>query len=86
VIHQAIPAAYGAPGVAHLTLPQDVISAKAVGAASSVATLKPRSEFTASEADIAEMARRIDNAESVVIMCSAGCRGSADLLGARLIV
>src|SRR5580700_4433485 len=34
VIHQAIAAAYAGPGVAHLTLPQDVLSAKAVGAAS----------------------------------------------------
>ena len=82
VVHQAIAAAYAGPGVAHLTLPQDVLSAKAVGAASSVATLKPRSEFTASEADIAEIARRIDKAGSVVIMCGAGCRGAADLLRA----
>src|SRR5258707_1156632 len=60
VIHQAIAAAYAGPGVAHLTLPQDVVAAKAVGAASSVATLKPRGELTASEADVAEIARRID--------------------------
>src|SRR5258707_9107428 len=39
VIHQAIAAAYAGPGVAHLTLPQDVLSGKAVGAASSVTTL-----------------------------------------------
>ena len=82
VIHQAVAAAYAGPGVAHLTLPQDVISAKAVGAASSVATLKPRSEITASEADVAEIARKIEAAGSVVIMCGAGCRGSADLLRA----
>ena len=82
VIHQAVAAAYAGPGVAHLTLPQDVISAKAVGAASSVATLKPRSEITASDADVAEIARKIDAAGSVVIMCGAGCRGSADLLRA----
>jgi thiamine pyrophosphate-dependent acetolactate synthase large subunit-like protein len=82
VIHQAIAAAYAGPGVAHLTLPQDVLSAKAVGAASSVATLKPRSEVAASETDVAEMARRIDDADKVVIMCGAGCRGAADLLGA----
>jgi len=81
VIHQAIAAAYAGPGVAHLTLPQDVLSAKAVGAASSVATLKPRSEVAPSEADVAEVARRIDNAGSVVIMCGAGCHGAADLLG-----
>jgi len=82
VIHQAIAAAYAGPGVAHLTLPQDVLSTKAVGVASSVATLKPRSEVAASESEVAEMARRIDNADRVVIMCGAGCRGAADLLGA----
>jgi pyruvate dehydrogenase (quinone) len=82
VVHQAIAAAYAGPGVAHLTLPQDVLSAKAVGAASSVATLKPRGEFTASESDVTEIARRIDKAGSVVIMCGAGCRGAADLLRA----
>src|ERR1700721_1285192 len=81
VIHQAIAAAYAGPGVAHLTLPQDVLSAKAVGAASSVATLKPRSEVAPSEAEVAEVARRIDDAGSVVIMCGAGCHGAADLLG-----
>jgi pyruvate dehydrogenase (quinone) len=77
VIHQAIAAAYAGPGVAHLTLPQDVLSAKADGAPFSVATLRPRSEFTASESDVAEIARRIDGAGSVVIMCGAGCRGAA---------
>src|SRR3979409_1549760 len=69
VIHQAIAAAYAGPGVAHLTLPQDVLSAKAEGAVSSIATLKPKSEIAPSENDVAEMARRIDKAGSVVIMC-----------------
>src|SRR6202163_21140 len=82
VIHQAIAAAYAGRGVAHLTLPQDVIAAKAKGGLSSVATLKPRPEFAASEHDIAELARRIDGADSVVIMCGAGCRGAADELRA----
>jgi pyruvate dehydrogenase (quinone) len=81
VIHQAIAAAYGGPGVAHLTLPQDVLSARA-GAPFSVATLRPRSEFAASENDVAEIARRIDKAGNVVIMCGAGCRGAADVLRA----
>src|ERR1700729_724610 len=71
VIHQAIAAAYAGRGVAHLTLPQDVTSAKADGAVSSIATLKPRSEIVASDADIAEIARRVDDASSVVIMCGA---------------
>jgi pyruvate dehydrogenase (quinone) len=82
VIHQAIAAAYAGPGVAHLTLPQDVLSAKAGGAPTSVATLRPRSDFTASENDVAEVARRIDQVDKVVIMCGAGCRGAADLLRA----
>src|ERR1700716_4238321 len=82
VIHQAIAAAYAGPGVAHLTLPQDVISAKAVGAAASVATLKPRGEITPGETDVAEIAGRLEKAGGVVIMGGAGCRGPADLLGA----
>src|SRR5271169_1619036 len=45
VIHQAIAAAYAGRGVAHLTLPQDVISARTDGRVASVATLRPRSEF-----------------------------------------
>ena len=36
VIHQAIAAAYAGRGVAHLTLPQDVIAANAEGSVSSV--------------------------------------------------
>jgi thiamine pyrophosphate-dependent acetolactate synthase large subunit-like protein len=82
VIHQAIAAAYAGPGVAHLTLPQDVLSAKAEGAVSSVATLKPRAEIAPNEDDVAEMARRIDKAGGIVIMCGAGCRGAAEILRA----
>ena len=82
VFHQAIATAYAGRGVAHLTLPQDVIAAKAEGELSSVATLKPRPEFAASDEDIAEVARRIDQADSVVIMCGGGCRGAVDQLRA----
>jgi pyruvate dehydrogenase (quinone) len=82
VIHQAIAAAYAGRGVAHLTLPQDVIGAKAEGGVSSVSTLKPPPEFAASEADIVEIARQINRAGSVVIMCGAGCHGAADELRA----
>jgi pyruvate dehydrogenase (quinone) len=80
VIHQAIAAAYSGRGVAHLTLPLDVIGANMDGRVSSVATLKPRSEFVASEADVADIARRLDSADSVVIMCGAGCHGAAEEL------
>jgi pyruvate dehydrogenase (quinone) len=77
VIHQAITAAYAGRGIAHLTLPVDVITASAERSVASLATLKPRSEIIASEVDIAEIAHRIDEAGSIVIMCGAGCHGAA---------
>src|SRR6204780_2158728 len=82
VIHQAIAAACAGHGVAHLALPQDVIAAKAENGVSSVATLKARPELAANDADITELARRIDRAGSVVIMCGAGCHGAAGELRA----
>jgi pyruvate dehydrogenase (quinone) len=82
VIHQAIAAAYAGRGVAHLTLPQDVTAAMADGGVRSVATLKPRPELAASATDISEMARCIDEAGNVVIMCGAGCHGAVDELRA----
>src|SRR6516225_8413933 len=82
VIHQAISAAYARRGVAHLTLPQDVFSAKAEGHVTSVATLKPHPEFAASAADVTTMAGQIDAAANVVIMCGNGSHGAADELRA----
>jgi pyruvate dehydrogenase (quinone) len=82
VIHQAIAAAYAGRGVAHLTLPVDVITAKADGGVANVATLKPRPEILASDAEIAEIGRLIDEADSIVIMCGAGCHGAAEELRA----
>jgi pyruvate dehydrogenase (quinone) len=82
VIHQAINAAYAGRGVAHLTLPVDVINARAESSVASLATLKPRPEIAASDAEIAEIARRIDQAGSIVIMCGAGCHGAAEELRA----
>lgn len=82
VIHQAISAAYGRRGVAHLTLPQDVFSAKADGHVVSVATLRPRPEFAASAEDVSMVARQIDAATNIVVMCGNGCHGAADELRA----
>ena len=82
VIHQAIAAAFAGRGVAHLTLPQDVIGAQAQGEMSSVSTLRPPPQVAGSEADIAEIARQIDAADSPLIMCGAGCHGAADELRA----
>ncbi len=80
VIHQAIASAYAGRGVAHLTLPQDVIGAKALGKVHSIATLKPRAENAANESDVAEVSRLIDLASSIVIMCGAGSHGAAEEL------
>jgi thiamine pyrophosphate-dependent acetolactate synthase large subunit-like protein len=82
LIHQAISAAYAGPGVAHLTLPLDVMKAKADGGVASIATLRPPPEFAASAADITAVARRIDAASNVVIMCGNGCHGAAQELRA----
>src|SRR6516162_8848948 len=82
VIHQAISAAYAGRGVAHLTLPQDVISAKPDGGIASVATLRPRPEFAASAAEVTTIARQIDAAGNIVVMCGSGCHGAADELRA----
>lgn len=82
VIHQAIAAAYSGRGVAHLTLPQDVLSARAEGTVKSVATLRPRTEFAASSEEVAQIARRVDEAGSVLIMCGSGCHGAAEVLRA----
>src|SRR5271165_733182 len=82
VIHEAIAAAYAGRGVAHLTVPVDVLTAKADGGVASIGTLKPSGEISASEDDIAETARRIDGAGNIVIMCGAGCHGAAEELRA----
>jgi thiamine pyrophosphate-dependent acetolactate synthase large subunit-like protein len=82
VIHQAISAAYAGPGVAHLTVPQDVFESKTDSSVSSIATLKPRPEVIPSDEAIIDAARRIDAARSIVIMCGAGCRGAAEQLRA----
>lgn len=82
VIHQAIAAAYSGPGVAHLALPQDVLSEPAGHAMPGIATLRPRSEIAPDDATIEEAVRRIDAAANVVFLCGAGCRGSENLLTA----
>jgi len=76
VIHQAIAAAYAGRGVAHLTLPQDVILERTHAGVASVDTLQPRSEIAASVDDVTRIASLIDAAGSVLIMCGAGCHGA----------
>ena len=79
VVHQAIAAAYAGRGVAHLTLPQDVIAASAESSVPSVVTLKPPAERVANDDDIEDIATKIDIADHVVILCGAGCHGAAAL-------
>src|ERR1700755_309156 len=62
VIHQAVAAAYAGRRVAHLTLPQDVLSARRDGGVASVNTLHPRQEIAASAEHLACIASRIDAA------------------------
>jgi pyruvate dehydrogenase (quinone) len=82
LIHQAISAAYAGRGVAHLTLPLDVMKAKADGDVVSIATLRSPPEFAASATDIAAVAQRIEAADNITIMCGNGCHGAADELRA----
>ena len=82
VIHQAIAAAYAGRGVAHLTVPQDVFEARTDGGVHSVATLRPRAEIIPSAQQIDAIARRIDDARSIVVMCGGGCEGAAQELRA----
>src|SRR5579863_4263884 len=72
VIHQAIGTAYAARGVAHLTLPSDILQAKAEGSVSSIATLSPLPEIVPIEAAILEAAELIAASERIVIMCGDG--------------
>lgn len=76
VIHQAIAEAYGARGVAHLNVPQDVIGARVSGGVPSVPTLRPRPEVAPSPEDVAEALRLIGDAKTVAVLCGTGCRGS----------
>ena len=82
VIHQAIAAAYAGRGVAHLTIPQDVFEAKADGAVSSVATLKPRPEIVPNEDGHCRNRPPHRCGRQRRIMCGAGCHGAAEELRA----
>src|ERR1700722_10489653 len=75
-IHEAIAAAYGSRGVALLNIPQDVFGAKTSQPALSMATLRPRPEFAAAEADLDGAARIIDAAKSVAIFAGFGAHSA----------
>ncbi|RFB73139.1 MULTISPECIES: thiamine pyrophosphate-binding protein [unclassified Herbaspirillum] len=78
VVHQAIAQAYHQRGVAHLSIPADVIGAKLPGPAvvASLNTLRPQPEVTPPESEIAHAAQLINAAKSVAIFVGNGARSS----------
>ncbi|GHS86264.1 pyruvate dehydrogenase [Actinomycetota bacterium] len=78
VIRSAIHHAYGAPGVAVLTLPGDVADHEAPAAGTDVLT-RPRPPRVVPDAqDVRALAEAIDEAKKVAIFAGAGVRGAHD--------
>lgn len=76
VIHQAIAEAYGARGVAHLSVPPDIFAARAPASVPSLATLRSRPEVAPAEADIDATLRLIADAKTIAVFCGHGCHGA----------
>ncbi|GIG28469.1 pyruvate dehydrogenase [Cellulomonas marina] len=87
VIRSAIHHAYGAPGVAVLTLPGDVADLEAPPAAPDVLTRPAAPRVVPDAAAVAGLAAAIDAADKVTIFAGAGVRGAREdvvALAARL--
>jgi len=82
VIHQAIAQAYGNRGVAHISIPPDIFSAKVTASVPSIATLRPRPEVAPAAEDVAGIAAQIGEATKVAVLCGHGCHGAATELSA----
>ena len=76
VIHQAIAQAYANRGVAHISIPADVIGATATNGMNSIQTLRPPADTTPAPADLQEAANMIDTAKSVAILVGQGARSA----------
>jgi len=78
VVHQAIAQAYHQRGVAHISIPADVIGAKLPGTPSMAGlnTLRPQPEVAPPESEIAHAAQLINAAKSVAIFVGNGARAS----------
>jgi pyruvate dehydrogenase (quinone) len=76
VVHEAIAAAYAGRGVAHLTLPQDVLSDTVEGKVKSFHSLHSAPEIFPLISDVSNCAHLINEAKTIVIMCGAGCQGA----------
>ncbi|NMR21111.1 pyruvate dehydrogenase [Cellulomonas fimi] len=78
VIRSAIHHAYGAPGVAVLTLPGDVADLEAAEPLPDVLTRTRPPRVVPDAEDVATLAQAIDAAKKVTIFAGAGCRGAHD--------
>jgi len=78
VIRSAIHHAYGAPGVAVLTLPGDVADLEAAEAAPDILTRPNPPRVIPAPADVHALAAAIDAAKRVTIFAGAGTRGAHD--------
>jgi pyruvate dehydrogenase (quinone) len=82
VFHQAIAEAYGARGVAHISIPPDVFGAKASGPVPSIATLRPRPDVAPAPSEIDAVAAMMAEAETIAVFCGNGCHGARAELAA----
>jgi pyruvate dehydrogenase (quinone)/pyruvate oxidase len=82
VFHQAIAEAYGARGVAHISLPPDIFAAKAPGPVPSLATLRARPDVAPAPNDIDAALAMIASAGSIAVFCGNGCHGAQPELAA----
>ena len=78
VIRSAIHHAYGAPGVAVLTIPGDVADLEAPAPGTDTLTRPSRPRVVPVEADVAALADAINAAKKVTILAGAGVRGAHD--------
>nr|WP_282947299.1 pyruvate dehydrogenase [Cellulomonas endometrii] len=78
VIRSAIHHAYGAPGVAVLTLPGDVADLEVPPAGTDTLTRPSSPRVVPADADVAALAAAIDDAKKVTILAGAGVRGAHD--------
>ncbi|GHC73602.1 pyruvate dehydrogenase [Nocardiopsis terrae] len=72
----AVQHALGTPGVAVLVLPGDVAGRAASGPADTTPVTAGRATAWPSEDDVRELARRINEADTVSLFCGAGVRGA----------
>lgn len=76
VFHQAIAYAYGARGVAHMTIPPEVFEMKAGSQTASLATLRPRPEVAPAETDVEAAIGLIESSANIAVLCGIGCTGA----------